>query len=190
MAVCFVLEVGSSVLTCLTVAMVVIWQDGGRQRNAPRRYISRASGQAFEINMYPSERCCVPGYSSIHPWNTIPVFYASRSIHLAFSPGPFFFVNLTFTFQLQDKPCVFPPGTHHHFYRVKGSAFSTGCRFRSNVANSRSRAFRKPTLCTRKSPYEYRRACTWRGSNLRNGPWSSRGSYLLLIDHRGHHDPP
>jgi len=142
----------------------------------------------LEINISPSTRCCVPGDSSIHPWNTMSA-YRHLLCFALHSPRVFartiFFVNLTFTLQLQDKPSVLPPGTCLHFYRVDGSAFPTGGRFPSNVANSRSRAFRKSTLCTRKSPYEYRRACSWRGSNLRNRPWSLR---VYLLDLRGHHD--
>jgi len=121
------------------------------------------------INISPRKRCCVPGDSSIHPWNTMSAYQHLLCLAL-YSPrvfaGKFVFVNLIFTLLLQDKPSVLPPGTCLHFYRVEGSAFPTGGRFPSNVVDSRSRAFRKSTLCTRRSPDEYRRACSWRGSNL------------------------
>ena len=61
---------------------------------------------------------------------------------------------------LLDKPwsrvASLPPGTCLQFLSRTGFSIPTARRFSSNVANSRSRAFRSSFFfCARKSPYEY-----------------------------------
>ena len=61
---------------------------------------------------------------------------------------------------LLDKPwsqvsSLLPPGTRLQFLSRIGFSIPTARRFSSNVANSRSRAFRYSIFYARKSPYEY-----------------------------------
>ena len=89
----------------------------------------------------------------------------------------FFFLTLTSTFQLLDKPwsqvsSLLPPGSCLQFSsRIGFQQFHCSSFFhRVFVANSRSRAFfPQVNLCTRKVPTnEFIRVCTRRGSNSRN----------------------
>ena len=75
----------------------------------------------------------------------------------------FFFLTLTSTFQLLDKPwsqvsSLLPPGSCLQFYCAQGSAIPLLVDISASVANSRSRAFRKSICAQEKVPtnsYEY-----------------------------------
>ena len=58
-----------------------------------------------------------------------------------------------------------PPGTLSPGSSRKGFSIPTARRFSSNVANSRSRAFRESICAQEKSPYEFIRVCTRGDSN-------------------------
>ena len=74
-----------------------------------------------------------------------------------------FFVGLTSTFQLLDKPwsqvsSLPPPGTCLQFLSCIGFSIPTARRLPSNLTLSR---FPRVNLCTRKSPYEFIRVCMY-----------------------------
>ena len=81
----------------------------------------------------------------------------------AFDTFFFFFFYLNFSFQLLDKlwsqvSSLLPPGTCLQFLSRIGFSIPTTRRFSSNVANSRSRAFRESICAQEKLPmnlYEY-----------------------------------
>ena len=85
----------------------------------------------------------------------------------------FFFLTLSVTFQLLDKPwsqvsSLLPPGSCLHFLSRKGCSNPTARRYFLECCQLTLSRSPQVNLCTRKRPNEFIRVCTRRGSNSRN----------------------
>ena len=85
----------------------------------------------------------------------------------------FLFFSHTSTFQLLDKPwpqvsSILPPGSCLQFLSRIGFSNPTARRFSIECCQLTLSRFPQVNLCTRKSPNEFIRVCTRRGSKSRN----------------------